>query len=76
MIKTLAEVAENEYAIAFRIAKDDFHYMVKKGNQWYSKMGARYKIDRVPQETVFGKAWFTDYGIAYDGPLVLFAKRK
>lgn len=76
VIKTLEEVTENEYVIAFRMSKYDFHYMVKKGNQWYSKLGSRYKIDRVPQEIVFSKAWFTDCGITYDGPLVLFAKRK
>lgn len=76
VIKTLEEITENEYAIAFRIAKDDFHYMVKKGNQWYSKAGGSYKIDRVPQEIVLGKVWFTDYGVTYNGPLVLFAKRK
>lgn len=76
VIETLAEVTENEYAIAFRIADDDFHFMVKKGNQWYSKAGGSSKIDRVPQEIALGKVWFTDYGITYDGPLVLFAKRK
>lgn len=76
VIKTLEEVTENEYAIAFRLAKDDFHYMVKKGNKWYSKAGSSYKIKKFSQEIVLGKAWFTDYGVTYDGPLVLFAKRK
>ena len=76
VIKTLAEVTKNEYAIAFRIAVDDFHYMVKKGNQWYSKAGNCQRIDRVSQKIVLGKKWFTDYGVTYDGPLVLFAKRK
>jgi hypothetical protein len=76
VIKTLEEVTENEYAIAFRLAKDDFHYMVKKGNQWYSKAGGCPIIDRVPQEIVLSKVWFTDYDVTYDGPLVLFAKRK
>ena len=76
VIKTLEAVTENEYTIAFRLAKDDFHYMVKKGNKWYSKAGARPKIDKVSQKVVLGKAWFTDYGVTYDGPLVLFAKRK
>lgn len=76
VIKTLEEVTEKEYAIAFRLAKDDFHYMVKKGNKWYSKAGGSSKIEKVSQEIVLGKIWFTDYGVTYNGPLVLFAKRK
>jgi hypothetical protein len=76
VVSTLEEVAKEEYAIAFRLAYGDFHYMVKKGNQWYSKAGSCPHIDKVPQEKVFIDAWHTDYGIIYDGPLVLFAKRK
>ena len=76
VIKTLEEVTEKEYAIAFRLAKNDFHYMIKKGKQWYSKEGDSPIIKKVPQEIVLGKAWFVDYDIIYDGPLVLFAKRK
>ena len=76
VIKTLEEVTENEYAIAFRIGEDDFHYMVKKGNQWYSKAGASSKIDKIPQKVVFSKEWRLGFTITYNGPLILFAKRK
>jgi hypothetical protein len=76
VIKTLTEVTEEEYAIAFRLADDDFHYMMKKGDKWYSKAGDCPYIDEIPEEEVLAEAWYTDYDITYDGPLVLFAKRK
>ncbi len=77
VISSIKEVETDEFLIAFRLSEDDFHYMVKKENhKWYSKSGSCPKIDTFPQEMVLSECWVMDDGYYYDGPLVLFAKKK
>lgn len=72
IIKDISDLLENEYAIAFRIASDDFHF-VKRGENgcWYEKMGSCSKIERMTKEEVFSDCWHGNY----DGELYLFAKK-
>lgn len=73
VIHSLKELEENEYAIAFRLSWDDFHYMRRADNgHWYEKRGSEDCIRTVTVEEVFSDNW---HG-RYDGNIVLFAKGK
>ena len=73
MVASLDEIADDEYAFAFRVGVDDFHF-VKRGlnNQWYEKRGSNPKIMHMTEHEVFHTAW--DSG-RYNGPIFLFAKK-
>ena len=81
VIKDIKELAQDEYAIAFRIGGvngvHDFHFMKRaKNGRWYHKAGDS-DIRPISKELVFGKVWFTGYfgTNVYQGKLVLFAKK-
>lgn len=72
-ITDISELAENEYAIAFRVSCDDFHFVKRGGNGcWYEKMGGSNCINRMTKEEVFSDRWHD----RYDGELYLFAKKR
>lgn len=72
IITDISELLENEYAIAFRISNDDFHFVKRGGNGcWYEKMGGSNCINRMTKEEVFSDCWHD----RYDGELYLFAKK-
>lgn len=73
VISSLNEVASNEYPILFRLSSGgDFHYIKRANNGiWYHKMGRRYYISVMPKNRLFD-VWCG----CYDGPIVIFAKRK
>lgn len=76
VIKSLKELQTDEYAIAFRLADDDFHFM-KRGlnNVWYDKLGAS-SIRRLTTKEVFANSWKTPSGMPrYKGKITLFAKK-
>lgn len=76
IIKDLKELAQNEYAIAFRISgeMDDFHFMRRtKSGKWFHKMGAT-AIRPIKKEEVFAEIWDLPAG-NYCGELILFAKK-
>lgn len=79
VIQSIEDLAENEYAIAFRIsgtAWNDFHYIKRaKNGCWYQKQGACRKITRVPKEEVFADKWVR-YPLVYEGQIVLLAKKE
>lgn len=71
LIKNIDECADNEYVIAFRLAKDDFHYIKRGFNKvWYHKRGGG-RIERISQDEVFDKTWCG----RYKGKITLFAMR-
>lgn len=71
-ITDISELSENEYAIAFRISCDDFHFVKRaKNGCWYEKMGRSIYINRMTKEEVFSDCWHD----RYDGELYLFAKK-
>lgn len=74
VIENLNEVHHDEYAIAFRVSSDgDFHYVRQThGRTWTHKMGGS-SIRSMTRWEVFHTGWH--YG-RYDGPIVLFAKKK
>ena len=81
VIKDIKELAQDEYAIAFRIGGvngvHDFHFMKRaKNGRWYHKMGGCC-IQPIKKEKVFGKEWITGWFSTnhYCGELVLFAKK-
>lgn len=44
--------------IAFRVAEDDdFHFVVRKGRNWWHKRGSRPRIEQIRKKEVFGSAW-------------------
>lgn len=73
VITHLREVRHDEYAIAFRVSSDgDFHY-IKQGRSrmWTHKCGGT-SIRKMTRWEVFN----TDWCGRYDGPIVLFAKKR
>lgn len=73
VISHLCEVRHDEYAIAFRVSSDgDFHY-IKQGRSrmWTHKCGGT-SIRKMTRWEVFN----TDWCGRYDGPIVLFAKKR
>ena len=73
IIESVADLAPNEYAIAFRISSDgDFHY-VKRNRMglWTHKRGASPTIRIMRKAEVFSSAWCD----RYEGRIVLFAKK-
>lgn len=81
VIKDIKELAQDEYAIAFRIGGvngvHDFHFMKRaKNGRWYHKAGGS-DIRPISKDLVFGKQWVTGFFGAnvYQGQLVLFAKK-
>lgn len=73
LITALNEVRHDEYAIAFRISSDgDFHYIKQeRSRMWTHKCGAGI-IRTMTRWEVFNTHWDD----RYDGPIVLFAKKK
>lgn len=60
--------------IAFRIAKYDFHFMVRRRNgQWYHKMGSC-PIEKIKKSAVFANEWHNDCGDVYDSEILFFEK--
>ncbi len=60
--------------IAFRIAKYDFHFMVRRKNgSWYHKMGSQ-NIHRIDKEKVFANVWNNNCGDVYDSEILFFEK--
>ena len=60
--------------IAFRIAKYDFHFMVRRKNgQWYHKMGST-PIRPISKDNVFAPKWTNRGGDVYDSEILFFEK--
>lgn len=76
VIQNLAELQENEEAVAYRIETNcwDFHYIRRKKNgNWYGKRGCLPEIRRYTEEEVFdceSDAWSNG---RYDSEMILFA---
>lgn len=75
LIDGLEEVDEKtEYAFAFRVGVDDFHFVKRGANHtWYEKRGSSPCIYRISEHDVFNSDW--DDG-RYNGPIFLFAKER
>lgn len=75
LIDSLDEVdEEDEYAFAFRVGIDDFHFIKRGANHtWYEKRGNSPCIFRITEHDVFNSNW--DDG-RYNGPIFLFAKSR
>lgn len=79
VINDVDELKDDEYAIAFRVGYDDFHYVKRADNGvWYHKSGGNPKIRRMKKDIVFGEEWVNplDSSCTYDSKVVLFAKGK
>lgn len=81
VIKDIKELAQDEYAIAFRIGGvngvHDFHFMKRaKNGRWSHKAGGGC-IQPIKKEKVFSEVWTTGWFCAnrYWGELVLLAKK-
>ena len=73
VIYSIAELNDNEYAIAFRLSWDDFHFVRRaEDGRWYQKRGAENRIRTMTEKELFSDKW----GGRYDGNIVFFAKRK
>ena len=73
VISSIKELDDNEYAIAFRLSWDDFHFVRRADNgHWYQKRGAEDCIRTMTEEELLSDDW----GGRYDGNIVFFAKRK
>ena len=70
VITSVDDLRENEYAVAFRLSDDDFHYIKRARNgHWYHKMGNSHDIRTMKKEIVFSESW----GDGYDGEIALLA---
>ena len=73
LIRSVDEVQENEYAIAYRVSSDgDFHFMKKMANGWHHKRGGTTHIYIETEDYVLNEIWCD----RYDGPIALMAMRR
>lgn len=73
VIQDVSELQEGEYAIAYRIADDDFHFAKRNSKGlWFEKRGSEPKILIMKKEEVFGENW----NDRYDSEVVLLAKKR
>lgn len=73
IIRSVDEVQENEYAIAYRVSSDgDFHFMKKMANGWHHKRGGSAHIYTETEDYVLNEIWCN----RYDGPIALMAMRR
>lgn len=73
LIRSVDEVQENEYAIAYRVSSDgDFHFMKKMANGWHHKRGGSAHIYIEAEDYVLNEIWCN----RYDGPIALMAMRR
>lgn len=74
LIHTLEEVEKDEYAIAFRLGNDDFHFFKQiDENKWAEKRGAEPVIRYLNTASVFEDDWCNG---RYYGPIILMAKKR
>lgn len=73
VIKTLADVRPDEYAIMFRLSDDgDFHFLKRdKRGHWRHKCGG-WEVETIKVANIFGEWRFG----RYNGPIVIMAKRR
>lgn len=72
VITDLHELHKNEYAVAFRLCENDFHFIKREKNgHWTHKPGRSYIRSITKAEVFDPEAWHLSCD--YDGPLVLLA---
>ena len=70
IITSVDDLRGNEYAVAFRLSANDFHYVKRASNgHWYHKMGSSNYISTMKKEVVFSESW----GHGYEGEIALLA---
>lgn len=75
LISTVKELHEDEYAFAFRVGDDDFHFVKRGANgHWYEKRGCTNPIYPMTKQQVFAEPWGRRKN--YTGPIFLFAKKR
>ena len=73
LIGSVDELNDDEYAFAFRVGVDDFHFVKRaKNGQWYAKNGSNPRIERMSERDVFHSEWEDG---RYNGAIFLFANR-
>lgn len=73
MISSVKDLHPDEYAFAFRVGVDDFHFVKRGANGvWYEKRGNIPQFFRMSRERVFNTSW----GSRYNGPIILMAKKR
>ncbi len=61
--------------IAFRLEEEsDFHFMVRKGRNWFHKRGSLDQIYRMKKAEVMGESWCQSYGRSYCGEIAFFVE--
>jgi hypothetical protein len=70
LINSEEDLKDSETLVLFRVSNfDDFHFVRKASNgKYYHKMGWCPRIDQMPKEEVYGRAW----NGRYDGEIVMF----
>ena len=74
VVQNEKDVAESERLILFRsrlTPNTDFHYVVRKGRNFFHKLGCTPEFRRIKKEEVFSDEW----PFGYDGPIVMMAYR-
>ena len=78
IVSSKKDLLPNEYLIAFRTSKTDFHFMRRgKNGVWYQKRGQSPYLIPVKEADVFNKIWpsnLSDGG--YTSEMVLFAVKE
>lgn len=75
VITSEKDLLPNEYMIAFRLSRGDFHFIRRGRNGvWHHKRGGSRGIETISKEKVFSEAWHHRYGSeVYTGKIVFLA---
>ena len=74
VISSISELKKREYAVAFRLSEDDFHFMKRGFNGvWYDKQGWLPFINTHKEKDVLNKKNWYD---RYDSEIILLAVKK
>ena len=72
LIKREEDAKRGEVVVFFRLADDDFHFVLKSGNKYFQKRGGTPCLEETTKEEVYSNEW----NDRYNSRIVIFARKK
>ena len=72
LIKREEDANKGEIVVFFRLADDDFHFILKSGNKYFQKRGSTPCLEETTKEEVYSNEW----NDRYNSRIVIFARKK
>ena len=66
------DAKRNEIVFFFRLAQDDYHFVMKVGNRYFHKTGGNPTLKEMTKEQVYSDSWCG----RYDSDIAIFARKR